>query len=245
MRPVGTNPKIRTRCVGPEGRWNPRKREGRDMSEGELLVVYAAELEGARLRGRARTLQTGVGKVQMTHSLTSAILAKRPAGVLLIGVCGAYPAAHVGGRGRSILDVCLVEVDRLADEGVLAPDRFIPMESLGFPIGGAFLADQPMIEWAQGVLPEAAVVRGATVSSCSGTDAASREIAARTGAMVETMEGAAAALVCGRESVPFLQLRCVSNFTGDRQDAGFRLEDAVERVQDAALALIGSWSMRR
>ena len=208
------------------------------MSESSTLVAFAAESEGSRIVGKHRTVQTGVGKSQMAHGLTVAIAEERPSAVVLVGVCGAYPEEHLGIRGVKVLDLCLVDVDRFADEGVRAPGKFVSIDALGFPPGGPYLADQLLLRRAQDMLPDACVVRGATVSSCSGEDVSSREIAARSGAMVETMEGAAAALVCARMGVPFLQLRCVSNFTGDREKASFDLDGAIDRAQSAALELL-------
>jgi futalosine hydrolase len=79
------------------------------------------------------------------------------------------------------------------------------------------------------------------VSTCSGTDASSAELLRRTGARVETMEGAAVALACRLASIPLVQLRAVSNLTGDRDKAGWDLGLAVSRVQTALIRVVEGW----
>jgi futalosine hydrolase len=71
------------------------------------------------------------------------------------------------------------------------------------------------------------------VSTCSGTDARSRQRATLTGAAVETMEGAAMAAASEACGVPWIQLRAVSNWTGDRNPEAWRLPEALETVQHA------------
>ena len=86
------------------------------------------------------------------------------------------------------------------------------------------------------------IVAGATVSSCSATDARARELATRSRAAVETMEGAAVALACTAAGVPWVQLRCVSNRTGERSRAGWALDEAVSNVQRATGVLVEAWT---
>jgi futalosine hydrolase len=68
----------------------------------------------------------------------------------------------------------------------------------------------------------------------------------RTNAAIETMEGAAVALVCRKLSIPLVQLRSVSNRTGDRERAAWDLDGACAPLHDAVRKLLqanaeGSW----
>jgi futalosine hydrolase len=197
------------------------------------LLVCAAEVEG---RGLPSALRLGVGKVASAVSMTQALIERRPAWVLLFGVCGAYPEGHGPGGRLDVGDVCLVGEDWLGDEGVAVDDGFLPLAQLGLGSVGPFEADAGRTAAAARVLA-APVVRGATVSTCSGTDARSRALASGTGATVETMEGAAVAWACRAFGVPWVQLRCVSNRTGRRAAGGWDLPRAVAGVQAALLRL--------
>jgi futalosine hydrolase len=217
-----------------------------------ILVIHAADAEGdlleagcARLRAsRAapQVLRTGVGKATSASALTAALVgARAPRLVLVVGVCGAYPARVRGRDGAPLAvgELCLIADDRLADEGVEDETGFRGLAELGLGMEGPFAADAAATARAAAALGGARAVRGATVSTCSGRDDLARAVASRTGADVETMEGAAVALVCARFGVPWVQLRCVSNFAGDRAAAAWDLRGAARAAQEAALRLLG------
>ena len=203
----------------------------------DVLLAYAAALEGERVATRfPQALQVGVGKAAAAGSVGLALGARRPDVMLLFGVCGAYPLGHVEGEALAVGDLCLVGEDALADEGRSTAAGFTGLDGLGLGRSEPFRADLELTRGAAELLGGVAVIRGATVSTCSGTDASSRALAQRTGARVETMEGAAIALVCERLSVPLVQIRCVSNYTGD--SGKWQLDLATKRVQEAVLDLL-------
>jgi futalosine hydrolase len=214
----------------------------------ELVVVHAAALEAPEVAARA-VVEIGVGKVAAAiglYGLLQTLERQAPVrGVLLCGVAGAYPSRHRRSpppvaRGA----VCIVGNDVLADEGVGTESGFV---DLGRP---AFGDRQPLLD--AGPFPLAprmaadaaaalsvAIVHGATVSTCSGSEALSVERHQRTGADVETMEGAAVALVCRRCEVPLLHVRAISNWTGDRERGEWALGPAIDAMRLAMRRLFG------
>lgn len=78
--------------------------------------------------------------------------------------------------------------------------------------------------------------RAITVHHVTGTRAEARARRERTGALVESMEGAALALTCQRFRVPFHQLRGISNEAGAPR-GGWRFREAGRNAQGAARAL--------
>ncbi len=234
-----------------------------------MLLVCAAEVEGRGLQSRLQNRLhgqaardgagvdahmseaplepqvIGVGKVASVVGLSHHLRPRRPALVILFGICGVYPSAHGGvGPSLEVGDVCLVGSDRLADEGVEHERGFTDIGRMGFGATGPFAADPELTAAAAAAL-EVPIVAGATVSTCSGTDSRSRALARRSHARVETMEGAAVAYLCHALDVPMIQLRAVSNRTGDRERGGWSLEPAVEAVQRALVELLASGALRR
>jgi futalosine hydrolase len=202
------------------------------------LWVYAAPVEGEgvveALASTADLACIGVGKTASAMRLTLAITRKQPSWVLAFGLCGAYPAAHgPGGSALSVGDLCVLEQDRLADEGVRDPWGFRDLAAMGLGDRDPFVADRELTARVASTLGGLARVRGATVSTCSGTDELSSELGQRTGAHVETMEGAAVGMVCQTLGVRWAQLRCVSNRTGDRSTSGWDLEGSIARLHAA------------
>ncbi len=200
------------------------------------LYCYAAPREGEPWAGDPRTLALGVGKVAATLALARRVLAQRPAAVVLFGVAGAYPGGPEVGRE------CWVTEDWLADEGVQTPTGFLTLEAIGLGVRGPLVTDAALADELDARLggdPLPRVV-GATVSTCSGTDAlAAVRQAACPGARVESMEGAAVGAVCAALGIPWAHLRVVSNRTGDRDRGGWDLPTALARLHALVGRLLG------
>jgi futalosine hydrolase len=215
----------------------------------DFLLVHAAAVEARALQD-VPTLSLGVGKTAAAVSLYGALRA-RPAtrAVLLFGVAGAFPERHRDGASPVRPgDVCVVGEDRFGDEGVETPQGFEPIRlaAMYATARGEVLGDPGLFPAHRRMATEAArrlgvpVLRGVTVSTCSGTDARSRELRARSGADVESMEGAAVAYVCQKAELPLLHLRAISNWTGDRGDGQWNLGEAVDALGRAVRRLCAS-----
>jgi futalosine hydrolase len=203
--------------------------------EARPCIVCAAPIEAGELADAV----IGVGKAAAAMHTTELLLRARPPWLLLIGVCGAYADS-----GLDVGALCLVGEDSLADEGVaLADGEFLALATMGLGATGPFTADHPRTQAAASRLA-APIVRGATVSACSGNDALAQALARRSGAQVETMEGAAVLQVCQHLGVPAVQLRCVSNRTGERSRGGWDLRGAVDRLHAGVRVLAGAWEGR-
>lgn len=206
------------------------------------LPVYAAAAEGEALLKHG-AVQLGVGKVASAVSLCQRLAKARPAGVLLFGVAGAYPARHRASSKLRIGEVVVVERDGFGDEGVGVADGFLAMSSLSLqqqdlPALGPFGLDALAVRTAARVL-EAQVVSATTVSTCSASEVLSAALSMRTEAAIETMEGAAVAYVCEMLSVPLVHVRAISNYCGERSRGEWDLTRACAAVQDAVLRLLG------
>jgi futalosine hydrolase len=218
------------------------------------------------LDGRWSLVRSGVGKVNAALCVARGIkgLEDPRALVLNLGICGALPAE---GQRLSLGSVVVGTASVYADEGVLTPRGFVDMASQGFPYwngaadgrsvgseggGGtdcsSVWADAGLVERVQSRLAGcvgASVRAGriATVSTCSGTDSLAREIAGRTKALAEAMEGAAIGHALMRLSVPtprpprFLEIRVVSNTTGDRSKQVWEIKGALAMLTRVVEAL--------
>ena len=204
----------------------------------EIVPVYAAPIEGHGLEDLG-VVGLGVGKVAAALRCSQLLQARSSAqAVLLFGVAGAYPARHRDEPPPvSVGDLAVVGRDQLGDEGVQTPDGFFDLGAMRLGDCGPFVADPRLAQVAAERL-QAPCVDAVTVSCCSGTDELSRQLRARSCADLETMEGAAVATVCRHFEVPLLQLRAVSNWTGDRSRGEWNLGAAVDIVQRAVRRLL-------
>jgi nucleoside phosphorylase len=109
------------------------------------------------------------------------------------------------------------------------------MKALGLPVieSPTLYNDLPMQ-----LFPTARQLKFVTVSTCTGTDAAARDIEERTAGAVENMEGAAVAHVAHLHGIPVGEVRGISNIVTDRDSRTWRLKDAAVAAQEALLAWI-------
>lgn len=182
---------------------------------------------GAVEHPRFVVVRSGVGKAAAAGATARWYRPDHHAGVLSLGLGGSLPnsALRIG-------DVVLADPSFMADEGVGTPDGFLDLAAIGFAEDAPLLRPDPASRAAlERLVDQTGGV--ATVSTCSGTDARAFEISGRTGALAEAMEGAAVGLAARRihPEARFAEIRVISNRTGDRENQGWDLRGALERLR--------------
>lgn len=214
------------------------------VTQRRVLFVIAAPAEGrAALRGLGapETLPalwtlchpahavdlviSGVGKANAAAAVARVLDPARHGAAVNLGIAGSLPG------GPPILSRVLGSSCIFADEGLRTADAFTDIAALGFPPGEsgiAFPADPRLLA----AMRPLALSEGpiACVSTCSGSDAIAADIAGRTHAIAEAMEGAASALVAQRLGVPFVEFRIISNRTGDRDRQAWDIHGALSTL---------------
>lgn len=210
-------------------------KEWQAVAEG---LGHTADAHAKELRGPGWTLiASGVGKSRAAAAAARALAHGRFDACINLGIAGSLPIE--GEAPCAIGTVIAASRSVLADEGVDTPDAWLPMSALGFStaIGGESVqADAGLLARLSPLADRTGVI--ATVSTCSGIDARAKAVAARTGALVEAMEGAAVGVAALAASVPFAELRVVSNTTGDRSRQRWDLPLALGRLSRLAGEII-------
>jgi futalosine hydrolase len=188
------------------------------QATGRILWVAATKAELAGLSRESWSVVTGCGPAAAAAGLALALAAGKPDRIVGAGIAGAYPSSPF--RPPQLVRV---DEDAFVDLGAESPSGFLDLWSLGVPDPGVarrYLSDVP------GFLSHLPSARGATCSTCTGTPRTQR-LRESTGAQVETMEGAAWALVASRCSIPFHQVRAISNTSGPRDRPSWRISEAL------------------
>lgn len=209
----------------------------------DILLATSTELEIRPFLNEVRNLGfieprvciAGVGLPSYTHALTRALLTQRPDFVLGVGIAGSFTSRHLPG------ELVLVKEDLFADLGAGENEKFEDVFSLG-------LDDPNRHPFHQGMIPcefnpaDIAVsypqVRGITVNHIRADSAVNCFRKHRHGAEIETQEGAALHYICNMENIPFLHLRAVSNFVGERDKTKWKLKDAVQSLSKGIVEII-------
>jgi futalosine hydrolase len=167
-------------------------------------------------------LITGVGLTATTYQLTKTVCTQKPKFILQAGVAGCLDKQLALGK------VVAVKNEMIGDLGVEENGRFVSLFDLK-------LNDKNSLPWTNGQLRnnnEMLQQTGLpTVDSVS-----INEISTNTqkigyyrnlGAAIESMEGAALHYVALLQNVPFLQLRSLSNFVGERDKTKWKMAEAI------------------
>ena len=208
-----------------------------------ILVIVAVEAERAALGARClaapevRVVVAGIGRTNAAAATAEALAEARAAGapfaaVISTGIAGALPGSNLALGTVIVADACVY-----AEEGIALPEGQGDMRVLGFPLGdfegNRVPVDGALLVAFRALGPACAI---ATVATCSGTDAAALSVRTRTGAMAEAMEGAAVVHAARRVGVPAIEIRSISNTTGDRATQRWDIAAAfaaLQRVGDA------------
>lgn len=182
-----------------------------------------------------RFLVTGVGTGPSMYQLTKCLCTYTPQLVIQAGVAGSLDPKILPG------DTVVVASDTFADAGVEENKRFRNLFDLE-------LVDQNVFPWQNGVLynpyaqwlalPGLQQVQGITVNEISTNGARIEQYRLQWNAQVESMEGAVLHYACLMEQIPFLQLRSISNFIGERDKAKWKMKEAVHNLNAAINLLI-------
>lgn len=180
------------------------------------LVCAATENElavwGADLFPDCERFVSGVGIPATFAALLPKVLAGSYSLLVNIGIAGAYPAS-----GLSVGEIIVGRSEVYGDLGMelSEPPDFRALTET--PFGGAYAAPFPLVFPQElRARAETLTANGATVNTCTGTDATGQRRGESFGAGFETMEGAAVAhigQICG---VPVCEVRAISNIAARR-----------------------------
>ena len=210
-----------------------------------ILVIVAVEAERAALGARClaapevRVVVAGIGRTNAAAATAEALTEARATGapfaaVISTGIAGALPGSNLALGTVIVADACVY-----AEEGIALPEGQGDMRVLGFPLGD-FEGNRVPVDGALLVAFRALgpACEIATVATCSGTDAAALSVRTRTGAMAEAMEGAAVVHAARRVGVPAIEIRSISNTTGDRATQRWDIAAAFAALQGVGDALV-------
>jgi futalosine hydrolase len=177
-------------------------------------------------------LISGIGQLQTTYALQKKAGFRRPDLVIQAGFGGGQNSEDIG-------KVYAIGSEQMADLGAIDRQGFLNLFELGlekpdkFPYKNGKLINPylELLEWTG--LP---VLDGITVNEIKSADFAGFQRNNRP--IVESMEGAALHYVCLMENIPFLQIRSVSNVTGDRDKTRWKLKEAGQNLHNSLVCLI-------
>jgi futalosine hydrolase len=202
-----------------------------------LLIVTSVEKEAQTLGAIAgvTVVVSGIGRTNAAAATTEALLQRGPFdGVISAGIAGALP-----GGGLKIGEVVVASSCIYMEEGLATASGFVTMDAIGFALGDFTGNDVPVDEAMLEAVGTWRIGPIATVATCSGTDGSAAEVVRRTGAVAEAMEGAAVVHAARRLRVPAIEIRAISNTTGERANQQWDVAAALRALGDAIPRYVG------
>jgi futalosine hydrolase len=201
-----------------------------------LEIQPAIDFISDELKGKIEVTITGVGSMETAYQLTRHIIQNKPGLIIQAGIAGCF---------EEIEGVKLVAIERdaPADLGVTENGKFNSVFEMGladpdrFPFSNGWLVNK------HSVLKELDIekVSGITVNEVT-TDPGRIAHYRSFGAHVESMEGAALHYVALMENIPFLQLRAVSNFIGERDKSKWKIAESIAALNTKLISLLKQYS---
>ena len=167
---------------------------------------------------------SGVGMLASAFSITKLLLEEKPDLVIQAGIAGCFDT------DTNLGTVFAVRQEMLADTGVEENGNWNDLFDLNLenadrlPFSRRKLPNPWLDQYNLLRLPEADAV---TINQISVSPARIQQISSKYAPCLESMEGAVLHYACGISGVPFLQLRAVSNYIGERNKANWRIKEAI------------------
>ena len=206
-----------------------------------LLAATAREIEPflttqtpqQRKAAGLTVLIGGVGVAASVFHLTNQLSHHHYDCVIQAGIGGAFEAS-----GLQPGEVVTVHQDAFGDLGAYEPPHFKSISDMGLCQDLEWLHNpNPLLK----KMPYKQVA-GITVHTITGDAGMVAALHQKWKAGTESMEGAALHYVCLKKQVPFIQLRALSNFVGDRDKNNWKLKEAVDALNEAVGAVVGQVS---
>lgn len=200
----------------------------------QILLCAATELEigptilalSQRENHQVSFLITGVGLMACTYALTKEVMVRRPDAIIQAGVAGTFlPHPPLG-------SLVAVKSEQVGDLGVMEDGKFSSLFDLN-------LLSREALPWQSGRLVNESsllkecglpLVDGVTINEITTDEERINHYRDHLQVQVESMEGAALHYVALLEKIPFLQLRSLSNFVGERDKKNWHLKKAIEQL---------------
>lgn len=179
---------------------------------------------------------TGVGSTLTAFRLTKLLSPANWDLVLQLGICGSFDVTLQNGTVVNVIE------ERFADLGAEDGENFLDAFELGllepdtFPFMNGSLLNKSTVK--SDTLDSLPRVAGITVNKVHGNEKNITSVTSKYHPRVESMEGAALFYCCLMESVPFLELRCVSNTVEKRDRSKWNIPLAVEKLNQTAMKII-------
>jgi|SRR5579871_597634 len=211
-----------------------------------ILIVAATQTEikssdlfiNKIINNKIDTLITGIGGVATTYALTDYLNGNKVDIIIQAGIAGCFTKNILG-------EVFAVKTETFADLGVWENKKFNSVFDLNLEHKNNFPFKRGLLQNPNKkllALSHVKKVSGISVNEITTDKKRIDWLKQNLSPFVESMEGAAFHYVCLQKQIPFIQLRAISNFVGQRNKAKWKIKEAVTNLNEKLIALLNELS---
>ncbi len=190
---------------------------------------------GESQRIKVQFHQSGVGMLASAVSLTQMTLEDKPDLVIQAGIAGTFDASLALGK------VVVIREESLGDMGVEEDGKWkdifdLKLEKSSYPpferrkLVNPWLPKYNLLK-----LPEVSAV---TINTISTGKEKIRQLTKKYDPVTESMEGAALHYICRQSNIPFIQIRAISNYVGERNKANWKIKESIASLNEVLLKYV-------
>ena len=208
-----------------------------------ILVVAATAKEINPFIELARTgdfnnadiLISGIGLTASTYHLAKQLALKKYDLVVQAGVAGCFDlrtplGAVVAVKQDTIADQSVVELERLK---TLFDLNLVPQDQYPYKKGWLINPNNDVLK-----KTKLKIVKGISVNQISTSEQMIKFYRDMFDPVTESMEGAALHYVCLMQNIPFVQIRSISNYIGERNRKKWDMMDSIANLNDVLIKII-------
>lgn len=193
-----------------------------------ICIVAATQLELQSFNaGSCNVLITGVGTAATVYHVTNYLHRHKPSLLIQAGIAGCFD------ENIPLGSAVIISSDRFADLGVQENNQWrdvfamqlIQSNESPYTNGWLINPHQKLINLT--ALPQ---VKSITVNEVTTSTNRIQQLHDKYSPTVESMEGAAFHYVCLQQNIPFIQLRTISNYIGERDKDKWQLKQAIQNL---------------
>jgi futalosine hydrolase len=212
--------------------------------EKNILVVAATSIEIAPFLAQLRkgifaktdidVLITGIGLTATTYSLTKQLRIKKPGLIIQAGMGGCFDKTIALGK------VLAIKMEAIADQSVIELNKLKTLFDLKIVPQNRFPFQRGRLVNNSSVLKKVRLrkVNAISVNEISTSSEKIKFYRKYFNPVVESMEGAALHYVCLLEKIPFIQLRSISNYIGERNKKNWNMKESIINLNNELISLI-------
>ncbi len=213
----------------------------------KILIISATDFELSVAQQKIKSsknkeiifVTTGVGVLVTAVHLSKIIYEQQPNFIIQAGIAGCFDSSISLGK------TVLVEEEYLGDLGVTENGKWkdifdlqlVKANSKPFKKKGIINAQIQQYNYLK--LP---IVKAITVNQISTDKNHIQQLIKKYNPSIETMEGAALHYVCNIYKIPYLQIRSISNYVGERNKSKWEINLALDNLSRTVKSIINHQS---